>query len=80
MNSLEGVFDPENVTLESMQHLAEHLQEFLDVKREITVIPPDLERIGHGVNHQESYKLVEELIRKLNKGKTSVFKDIDDDY
>lgn len=71
-------FDPNNVDKKEMIKLADHIEEYLDLFKEVMIIPDEIYR-EHGDKIKESIKRTEQLIKKLRKGDRSVFKDLDDD-
>ncbi|MCM1222036.1 MAG: hypothetical protein NC548_46950 [Lachnospiraceae bacterium] len=70
-------FDPDNITQDQMDHLANHLEEYLDTLESVMVIPNDVQ-IKYGDDIEEAKKRCRLLIKKLRKGDTSVFKDEDE--
>ena len=70
-------FDPDNIKKEDMELLADHIEEYLNLFREVMVIPDELyEKYKDRI--KESIKRTEQLIKKLRKGDKSVFKDEDE--
>jgi hypothetical protein len=71
------VFSVDNVTKTDMKILAESIAEYLDVFQNVMVIPEDLKN-EYEDKIKEGIKRTEKLIKKLEKGDKSVFKDPDD--
>ncbi|MCM1215448.1 MAG: hypothetical protein NC548_13125 [Lachnospiraceae bacterium] len=70
-------FDPDHITKEQMNFLADHIERYADELGSSFVIPNEL-RIEHEDQINEAMKRVRILIKKLRKGDTSVFKDEDE--
>lgn len=75
---MADIFDISNATKEDMKLLADGIEGYLDLLEDIIVIPKELadahgKRIRAGIT-----ELREDLIKKLRKGKRSVFNDEDD--
>ena len=60
-----------------MEKLGRHIEDFLDVLEEIIIIPYEIEK-EYGKQIDKGIETTRELIKKLKKGKKSVFKDSDD--
>lgn len=67
-------FDPDNITRESMNFMADHIAEYLDLLKEVMIIPDEI-MDKNGDQIKEGIKRTEKLINKLRKGDRSVFKD-----
>lgn len=71
------VFDPDDIRIEDMKLMAEHLASYLELLQEVMIIPDEImDEYGKRIN--EGIKRTQKLINKLRKGDTSVFKDIDE--
>jgi len=70
-------FDPDHITQESMNKLAEHIEEYLDTLESVMIIPNEI-MIEHGKQIKEAIERCRLLIKKLRKGDTSIFKDEDE--
>lgn len=73
----KDVFDPDDIRIEDMKLMAEHLAAYLGLLQEVMIIPDEI-MDEHGKTINEGIKRTQKLINKLRKGDTSVFKDIDD--
>lgn len=67
-------FNPDNISRSDMALLAEHIEEYLDLLKEVMIIPDELYD-KYNKRIQESIKRTEQLVKKLKKGDISVFKD-----
>lgn len=70
-------FDPDNITKESMNHLADHIERYMDELQSTMIIPNDI-AAEHESQIKEAMKRSRALIKRLRKGDTSVFKDQDE--
>lgn len=70
-------FDPDNISKTDMNLLADHIEGYLDLLKEVMIIPDELYD-KHHKRINESIKRTQQLIKKLRKGDMSVFKDVDD--
>ena len=70
-------FDPKNINEKHMKLLALNIEEYLEVLKEIMIIPEEIFD-KEGENIKNAMKTTEKLIRKLKNGDISVFKDEDD--
>ncbi len=70
-------FDPDNISKEQMNIIADSIEEYLDTLKEVMIIPQELLK-EHGKKIKHSIEIVEKLIKKLRKGDRSVFKDAED--
>lgn len=70
-------FNPDMVSKEDMEKLADHIEEYLDLLKEVMIIPDEIYH-EYGDKIKEGIKRTERLIKKLRKGDRSVFKDPDD--
>lgn len=70
-------FDPNHCTKEEMKFLADHIDAYLELLKNVMIIPDEIFK-EHGKDIQEGIKRTEKLISKLRKGDKSVFKDEDD--
>ena len=70
-------FDPEHISRDTLNKLADHLESFLKLITEIRVAPPEIEKT-YGKRIIEGDKRTRKLIKKMRKGETeSIFKEID---
>lgn len=70
-------FDPDNIKIEDMEFLADHIEGYLNLFKEAMIIPDELyDKYNDRI--KESIKRTEQLIKKLRKGDKSVFKDEDE--
>lgn len=70
-------FDPDNITKQDMKNLADGIEGYLFVLKEIMVFPKEIQKeISKPM--KESIKVVEELVKKLRKGDKNVFKSEDE--
>jgi len=70
-------FDPENISKSDMNKLADHIEEYMDTLREVMIIPQEM-MDDHGKRINKALEVSEKLVRKLRKGDSSVFKDMED--
>lgn len=70
-------FDPDNITKEHMEYLADHIENYIDELNNTMIIPNDIAS-EHKDQIEEAIKRCRLLIKKLRKGDTSVFKDDDE--
>lgn len=77
MGKVFDKFDPDNITKESMKFLGEKFEEFIDELTAVMIIPDELSEKCHK-EIKEGFKRSNELIKKLKKGDSSVFKDSDE--
>lgn len=70
-------FDPENISKSDMNKLAEHIEEYMDTLKEVMIIPQEM-MDDHGKRINKALEVSEKLVRKLRKGDSSVFKDMED--
>ena len=70
-------FDPDDITLEDMKKLADNIEEYLDVFREVMIIPEEIRKKDDG-KVEKAIEVIKKLIKKLRKGDKSVFKDSDE--
>lgn len=70
-------FDPDNIKQRDMDKLADEIENAMDVRESVLIIPNDFKDKDRR-EYDEAKRLIYELIRKLRKGKTSVFKDADE--
>ena len=74
---MRDVFDPDNITKEDMNRLADSIEDYLNLLEEIMVIPKEIiDECEDDIN--EGIKRSRKLIKKLRKGDKSVFKDSDE--
>ncbi len=66
--------DPNSITKNDMENLADGIEEYLDCLKDIIIFPDELKREVKP-KMKRAMKTVEELIKKLRKGDKSVFKD-----
>ncbi len=71
---INDIFDPEDISKEEMEKIAEMIEEYLNLLEDVMIIPEELyethhERIEKGIN------VTKKLIKKLKKGDRSVFND-----
>ena len=71
------VFDPDNISKEDMNRLADSIEDYLNFLQEIMVIPKEIID-EHGDDIHEGIKRSKKLIKKLRNGDKSVFKDSDE--
>ena len=64
------------MTKDAMYTLAQHIEDYLEVFLEVFIIPDGLRNKEDAI--YESIQTVKKLIKKLRKGDTSVFDDLDD--
>lgn len=70
-------FDPDNITKQDMKNLADGIEGYLFVLKEIMVFPKEIQKeISKPM--KESIKVVEELVKRLRKGDKNVFKSEDE--
>ena len=70
-------FDPDNITKQDMKNLADGIEGYLFVLKEIMVFPKEIQKeISKPM--KESIKVVEELVKRLRKGDRNVFKSEDE--
>ena len=70
-------FDPNNITKENMQYLADHIENHVNYFESIMIIPDEIrDECEKHIN--EGIKRTKKLIKKLRKGDRSVFKDTDE--
>lgn len=74
---MKDTFDPEDITKEDMNKVADHIEGFLLVLKEIIYIPEEL-LDEHGKKIEKGISRTEKLIKKLRKGDRSIFKDQED--
>ena len=68
------VFDPSDITQEEMDYIADHIENYIDTLENMMIIPDDMkEKYEPEIN--EGIARSRKLIRKLRKGKRSVFND-----
>ena len=70
-------FDPENISKSDMNKLADHIEEYMDTLKEVMIIPQDM-MDDHGKRINKALEVSEKLVKKLRKGDSSVFKDMED--
>ncbi len=70
-------FDPENIRQKDMDKLADAIEEYLTVLKEIMIIPEDMKKSSQE-QIEEGIRRTHKLIKKLRKGDISVFKDSDE--
>ena len=70
-------FDPDNITKDHMNYLADHIETYIDELESTMIIPNDI-AAEHEDQIKEALKRCRTLIKKLRKGDTSVFKDQDE--
>lgn len=68
------IFDPSDITKDEMEYIADHIETFVDNLEEIMIIPDDIKRDCED-EIKEGIARSRKLIRKLRKGKKSVFND-----
>lgn len=71
------MFDPDDIRQGDLDLLADHIEEYLNLLREVMIIPDEIldtqrKQIKEGIERTEK------LIKKLRKGDLSIFKDVDD--
>lgn len=75
---MRETFDISHIDKEDMKKLAEGIEEYFDLLEEIIVIPKELQE-KHDKTIRSGISFIrEDLIKKLKKGKRSVFKDEDE--
>lgn len=77
IGSVEDTFDPKHADKSDMKRLATGLRKYLDLLDNVMVIPPDVQK-KHGDRIEEGIRRTKKLIKKLEKGDKSIFKDADD--
>lgn len=75
MNNYSNDFDPNDIRKKDMIHLAEHIENYLEVFESVMVIPKDVYKAK---DVKEAIERTKRLCKKLRKGDISVFKDPDD--
>lgn len=71
------VFDPDNISKEDMNRLADSIEDYLNFLEEIMVIPKEIiDECAEDIH--EGIKRSKKLIKKLRNGDKSVFKDSDE--
>jgi hypothetical protein len=73
-----GTFDKDAVSKDDTATLAEHIEAFLYARCKIMYIPKELDEERY--SEDKAIKKVKKLIKKLRKGKKSVFSDDESDY
>ena len=74
---MRDVFDPDNISKEDMNRLADAIENYITLLEEIMIIPEEIiDECGDDV--EEGIKRSKKLIKKLRNGDKSVFKDSDE--
>lgn len=74
---MRDVFDPDNISKEDMNRLADAIENYINLLEEIMIIPEEIiDECGDDV--EEGIKRSKKLIKKLRNGDKSVFKDSDE--
>lgn len=68
------LFDPSDITQDEMDFIADHIENFINNLEEIMIIPDDIKRDCED-EIEEGIERSKKLIKKLRKGKRSVFND-----
>lgn len=66
-------FDPDDLSLEALRYLGDHLENFLKMKEKMMFIPDGVLTSEQEKQHKEGMERAYKLANKLKKGKTSVF-------
>lgn len=70
-------FDPDDISKSSMNKLADHIEEYINMLEEVMIIPSDMME-DHEKRINKALEVSRKLIKKLRKGDSSVFKDAED--
>ena len=74
---MRDVFDPDNISKEDMNRLADAIENYINLLEEIMIIPEEIiDECGDDV--EEGIKRSKKLIKKLRNGDKSAFKDSDE--
>ena len=66
-------FDPRNIRKKDMDKLADAIEDYIDLLKNIMIIPDNI-KDKHEDEIKGAIKIAQKLIKKLRNGDTSVFK------
>lgn len=70
-------FDPDNVSKDLCKKLASHLENYVSLLEEVMIFPKEMKEKDK-MKMKDAVKTTKKLIKKLRKGDTSVFKDVNE--
>ena len=70
-------FDPDNVSKDLCNKLASHLENYVSLLEEVMIFPKEMKEKDK-MKMKDAVKTTKKLIKKLRKGDTSVFKDVNE--